>query len=102
MRYMVRTSVVHVIGRIWMPSTTAAMTYTLDSHDVENATDDDGKITRDSLQGWLDTHTGDFAEITDWSASIEPSDDSDTVDFDWTDEESEMIFGDCMMGDDDV
>lgn len=97
MRYLVRTSLVQVIGSIWMPATTAAMTYTLSSYDVENARDEDGQITRESVQAWLDTHAGDFASVDDFWASIEDGD--ETIDLDWADEESEFIFNDCTYGD---
>lgn len=99
MRYTVRTSVVRVIGYIWMPSTEAAQTYTLSAHDVENARDGDGRITRASVQDWLDTHAGDFSEVTDFEASIE--DGPDTVEIPWVHEESELTFNACVFGEED-
>ena len=99
MRYTVRKSIVQVIGTIWMPSTTAAQTYELSGYDVDNARGDDGKITRESVQSWLDTHAGDFASVTDFSASIEDGD--DTVDIPWADEESELTYNGCMFPDED-
>ena len=99
MRYTVRKSQVQVIGRIWMPSTTAAQTYDLTGYDVDNARGDDGAITRDSVSRWLDTHAGDFASVTDFTASIEDGD--TTVDIPWADEESELTFNDCTYGEDD-
>jgi hypothetical protein len=128
-RYTVRKSVVRVIGQIWMPSTTAAQTYELSDYDVDNARDDEGKITRESVQRWLDTHAGDFASVTDFEASIEDDRqcgrhggtwgadetcqdctfedgtvrpkpaDTVTVDIPWADEESELTFSGCMSGD---
>jgi len=95
MRYMVITSRISVIGRIWMPGITAAMDYTPEAYDVENMRDDDGNITRESVQGWLDTHAGDFAEITDFSANIADGD-SDVI-LEWSDEESELTYSDCMF-----
>lgn len=99
MKYLVRTSVVHVIGTIWMPSVTCAQTYMLSNYDVENARDEAGTVTRESVRRWLDTHAGDFASITDFEASIE--DGENTVDIPWTDEESELTFGDCMYPEED-
>lgn len=94
MKYTVRTSVIDVIGRIWMPSTVAATTLTLSGYDVENARDDDGAITRESVEDWLNKNAGDFAEIIDFAASIEDGD--ATVLIDWSDDESLLIFGDLM------
>jgi hypothetical protein len=97
MRYTVRKSVVDVVGTIWMPMTAAATTYTLSSHDVENARDEDGTVTRESVQRWIDCHAGDFSNVIDWCASLEVGD--ETVDFDFADEESELTFNDCIFPD---
>lgn len=94
MRYTVRKSVVQVVGTIWMPMTTAATEYTLTGYDVENARDDDGKITRDSVQRWLDTHAGDFSAVKDFYASIEDGD--DTIEIPWASEDSEFAYIDCV------
>lgn len=50
MKYTVRTSVVDVLGTLWMPMCPAATSYTLTDHDVDNARDENGKITRESVQ----------------------------------------------------
>jgi hypothetical protein len=99
MRYMVRTSYVDVIGPIWMPSTTAAMRYTVDGYDIENMRDEDGNITRDSVEQWLACNSGDFQNVTDFSASIEDGD--TTVDIPWKDEDSELTYNDCMFPEED-
>ena len=97
MRYVVSESVVEVIGSIWWPyGATCAMTYKLSSYDIDNATDENRKVTRESVDRWVSTNTGDFSEVIDWSASIEPGDGSKTVELPWQDENSEMIFIDCM------
>jgi hypothetical protein len=69
------------------------MTYTVDSHDVENMRDDSGAITRESVSLWLDSHAGDFASVDDFSASVEDGD--STIDIPWSSEESAMTFSDC-------
>jgi hypothetical protein len=93
MRYTVRVSVVQVLGRIWMPSADAAMAYTLTTHDVDNVRlYGSGKITRQSVEGWLNTHAGDFASITDFSASIESGE--DTIDIPWRDEDNMLTYSD--------
>ena len=78
---------IEVIGTIWMPASTCAMTYKLTAHDIENI----GELTRENVQKWLDTHSGDFQSIADFHADI--------GDFDspWEHEESELTFNDCMF-----
>lgn len=94
MRYTVRTSVVRVLGVIWMPMVPAAAEFTLTDSDVENARDDEGKITRESVSRWLDSHSGDFSEVTDFSASLEYGD--DTIDIPWSDDNNEMEYSGLM------
>lgn len=95
MKYTVRKSIVRIIGTIWMPATTCAQEQTLSSYDVENCRDDAGQITRESVEQWLTTHSGDFQSVQDFSASIE--DGETTVDIPWGKEESEFTFSDCMF-----
>jgi hypothetical protein len=90
MRYTVRKSVIFVVGKIWMPAVTCGQEIVLHNSDVENCKDDDGKITRDSVECWLGTHTGDFQSIQDFSASIELGD--DTIDIPWATEEGEVAY----------
>ena len=67
--------------------TVFAQTKILSPHDVESITNGihavagDGKITRESVQCWLDCHAGDFSEIIDFSASLEIGD--ETVEIPW-------------------
>lgn len=97
MRYLVTRSVIQVIGTIWMPAVTAAMTYELDAWDLGNARDDDGRLTRESVEGWLMTHSGDFQSVQDWRADI--ADGETDVVFDWTHPDSEITFNDCCLPD---
>jgi hypothetical protein len=101
MKYTVTKSVVQVIGTIWLPTVTAALDYTLDGFDVENLKEgsESGEVTRESVQDWLDTHAGDFCEVTDFYASIEDGD--ETIEIPWQDEESELTYNDCMWGSED-
>ena len=106
-RYMVEHNYVQVIGKIWMPSTTAAMEYTLSPHDVDEINDyadirsnqhwespyvEEG-ITREDVAQWLTTHSGDFQSVTDFHASI------GDLDLDWEDVENAFVYHDCMYGD---
>lgn len=94
MKYLVRKSIVQIVGRIWMPAIICGQTKTLDSYDIENCRDDEGNITRDSVEQWLMTHSGDFQHVIDFSASIEDGD--KTVDIPWATEEDKYQFNDCF------
>ena len=98
MRYTVRKSLVYVVGNLWMGGL-AATTITMSAYDVENARDDEGKITRDSVEQWLTSHSGDFQSVKDFSASIEDGD--QTIDIPWSSEEAECDYSDCMFGSED-
>lgn len=93
MKITIRKSLVRVIGRIWMPAGICAMEYQLNAYQVENAKDDQGRITRESLDRWLSTNSGDFQSVTDFWASIEVGD--QTVEIPWANEDSECEFSDC-------
>lgn len=95
-----RTSVIDVIGTIWMPAVTAATRYTVSQYDLANMTDDGtpGRppaITRESVSDWLDRHSGDFQCVDDFRADLET--DSGNVTIEWFSEESEYTFNDCMF-----
>ncbi len=85
-------SQIEVIGHIWQPGITAAMTYRLTSHDIENIRKDDGTIDRDAVERWLDSHSGDFKSIIDFTCTIGDGD----FDSGWSNEESEYTFADCF------
>ena len=93
MKYTVRKSIVMIVGKIWMPQITAGMTKELSQYDVDNCRDEDGKITRESVEDWLGTNAGDFSKVADFYASIEDGD--TTVIIPWADEESESVWCDC-------
>lgn len=93
MKYTIRKSVICMIGTIWMPAITCAQIKTLDAYDVENCRDEAGNITRDSVEQWLMTHSGDFQSVKDFEASIEDGD--KTIDIPWQDEESQYTYCDC-------
>lgn len=95
MRYMIRKSVVHVYGRIWMPAIEAGTTLTLSDYDVENCREEDGEINRESVEEWLTMHSGDFREVIDFAASIEDGD--KTIDIPWASEDNECAWQDCMF-----
>lgn len=94
MKYMVRKSFVAVVGKIWMPAITASLHIRLSEYDINNMRDESGKITRESVEQWLCTHTGDFQSIQDFSASIE--DGENTIDIPWASEDGEMAYCDTL------
>ena len=98
MQYTVTINRLEVIGRIWMPSIICAMTYDLDSRDVETIRDyGDGTITRDAVQQWVDTHCGDFAEVIDFACDFG----NRVFECSWADEANEITFMECMYPDED-
>lgn len=92
MRYY--KSFVNVIGKGWY-NQTIATTYNVTDSDVENVRDDSGNITRESVALWLDSHSGDFQSVDDFSASLSLADGSD-YEFGFADLENELAFNDCM------
>ncbi len=79
-----------------MPPIVCAEELVVPDDEVERLKDNEGRITRESVEQWLTTHSGDFQEVMDFSASIE--DGPDTVEVPWRDEESECTYMDCMFG----
>ncbi len=95
MKYLVRKSFVEVLGTLWLPFTPAATRYPLTEHDIENIRAYGGGISdRDAVELWLSAHSGDFADVADFAASVE--DGEDTIDIPWADEASGLAFGDAM------
>jgi ABC-type Zn uptake system ZnuABC Zn-binding protein ZnuA len=84
---------IDVIGKLWMGGT-AAYSYEPTASDVENMRDEDGLITREGVEAWLDTHSGDFQSVTDFSVDFGAS---EFVSI-WATEESEMTFNGAMFG----
>jgi hypothetical protein len=95
MKYTVRKSIIHVVGKTW-GGHTAAMSYTLSDTDVRHCKDDQGRLTPTSVGYWLRNNSGDFQDLTDWAASLEDGD--DTVDIPWSTEAGELAFYDCVNG----
>lgn len=77
---------IEVIGRIWLPPVMCAQRIDLSAYDLENI----GEPTRENVDQWLSTHTGDFQSVKDFYAVI-----GETV-IDWEDPESECVYTDCM------
>lgn len=99
-RYTVRVSYINVVGRLWQPGIVAAIRINLRAYDIENMRqeaiyrNDDPTITREVVECWLATNSGDFQEIIDFEASIEDGD--QTLDFPFATEDGEMAYVDCF------
>jgi hypothetical protein len=83
----VRRAYVDVVGPIWMPAVQAATTYNLSDYDLENI----GEFNHDNVERWLCTHAGDFQYVADFHAVC------GTTEILWANEESELLFSDCMF-----
>jgi hypothetical protein len=93
MKYTVKKSFIKVVGKMWMPKATAATSIPLREYDIKNMEDDDGNITRDSVEDWLTSHSGDFSSVTDFYADIETGKGNIII------EENEYVYNDCMYQD---
>lgn len=93
-RYTVRVSYIDVLGTLWMPHAEASMRIRVDSYARENMRDDDGHITRESVEDWLTSHAGDFSSVIDFTASIE--DGEETIEIPWSSEENECRYLDTL------
>ena len=85
---------IQVVGHIWQPGTVRGEQYDLKPHQVQAIKALwEGKLTREAVELWLATNSGDFQHVQDFHADIE--------DFDspWENEENEAIFNDCMFDD---
>jgi hypothetical protein len=89
-----KKSFIEIIGKIWMPNITAATILNLDRFDISNIIENDS-ITREDIDQWLTSHSGDFSRVIDFYADIELPNGKNIV-ISWEKEESEYIFNDCM------
>lgn len=96
MRYTVRKSYVWVLGTIWMPARTASQRKELSTYDLANlvAEADGGPVTRDVVEQWLTSNSGDFQHVQDFAASLEIGD--DTITIPWSSEDNELVYNDTL------
>ena len=100
MQYTVTENIIQVIGKIWMPpAETCAQEKTLSNSDMENLAEEDGIITRELIEQWLTTNTGDFQSIEDFRADFDWK--GKHWESEWESEDSEFTFCDCMYPSDD-
>lgn len=94
-RFIVTRNWIEMIGPIWWPAgAMCAQRKDLSDYDLDNMRDDEGQITRESVERWLCLNSGDFQHVADFAAYI-TADDGEHV-FPWADEESEFTYLDCM------
>ncbi len=92
MQFVVERNWIEAIGPIWWPAgQICAMRYDLSAHDVDNI----GEVTRENVEQWLATHSGDFQHVKDFYAAVGETEIS------WQDEENEFTYTDCMYGNED-
>ena len=78
---------IEVVGYIWLPNNViCAQEIKIEKSEIEQI----GELTRENVESWLGSHTGDFSEIVDFSPHIK--------DFEpgWKNEEHEIEYSDCM------
>lgn len=92
-RYIVRHSYVNILGELWMPNCVVSLHVTLRDYDIENMRTD-GPITREDVNQWLTSHSGDFQRVIDFQASIEDGD--RTIDIPWSSEDTELAYLDTL------
>lgn len=78
---------IDVVGEIWWPFGLAcSYRYELSAYDIHNI----GELTRDNVEDWVLTHSGDFSKVLDFCAYIK-----DYVSG-WATEEGECAWMDCV------
>jgi len=95
MRYVVRKSIIKILGTIWLPPIQAALELTLSDNDVNNIRDRvELGITRRNVESWLDCNAGDFQSVEDFMASLE--DGTETIEIPWSSDEAMIAYTSCM------
>lgn len=95
MKHVQIISFIQIVGKLWMGGV-AATQQTLSKYDVENMTDENGNITRESVDEWLNSHSGDFSIVIDFRADLETGEKNVIVE--WENEENELIYRTYMFG----
>jgi hypothetical protein len=74
-----------------MPQCKAAQEISLSAYDLENI----GELTRENVENWLGSHSGDFSQVIDFRADLSLEDGTDWVS-EWAHPDSEYDFCDAM------
>ena len=96
MRYTITKCIIDVIGNLWMPNILAAQRKELTSFDLEKI----GIFTRNNVETWLSTNTGDFQRIKDFRVDFSIGYGEESTDWhsEWENPDSEVIFNELMYG----
>jgi len=92
MKFTCNRDWIEIVGEIWWPmGLTCAQRIELRGYDIENMRDEDGNISRESIEDWVSSNSGDFSHVHDFCATI-----GEEV-FGWNNEESKLTYLDCMF-----
>ena len=95
-KFTITRNWIECIGPLWIEGT-AAKRIDLSDYDLRNMRDDSlRQFTRDSVEHWLCLNEGDFQYVADFAAFITDEDRNEEIEIPWANEESELIYGDCM------
>ena len=78
-----------------MPAVVCSLRITPSAYDIENMRNGDGTITRESVEDWLGSHTGDFQNIMDFYADIEAPEGN--LVFEFASEDGELAYLDTIQ-----
>jgi len=82
----VRVAYVIILGKLWMPMADASMTKDLSDYDLGNI----GEFTRENVEQWLTSNSGDFSSVTDFTACC------GDIEIPWENEDNEMAYYDTI------
>jgi hypothetical protein len=85
-----RVAYVLILGDIWMPSTTASLHKNLSDYDLINI----GEFTRENVEQWLTSNSGDFQSVTDFYAVC------GETEIPWSSEDNECAYLDTLPSED--
>ena len=85
-----RIAYVIILGTIWMPAVTVSLQKTLSDYDLDNI----GEFTRENVEQWLTSNSGDFQHVIDFTARC------GSVEIEWSSEDNECQYLDTLPIDD--
>lgn len=81
-----RNAHVIIYGKLWMPMTNASLQNNLSDYDLKNI----GEFTRENVEQWLMSNSGDFSHVIDFTAVC------GDVEIPWESEDNEMAYYDTI------
>ena len=87
MRRTITENYVLILGGIWWPyGALCSLRVNLSSHDLASI----GEFTRENVERWLLTHSGDFSSVKDFYAT------AGDIEIPWSSEENELAYLDTI------